>query len=52
MEKTIEPVDEIYDRVTIIRNAWDEMVQRELKNATPVQQSDPSSEVGTLDLSG
>ena len=52
MEKTIEPIDEIYDRVTIIRNAWDEMVQRELKNATPVQQPDPSSEVGTLDLSG
>ena len=52
MEKTIEPIDEIYDRVTIIRNAWDEMVQRELKNETPVQQPDPSSEVGTLDLSG
>ena len=52
MEKEQSPIDEIYDRVTIIRNAWDEMVQREIKGVAAEQQSEPSGEVGTLDLTG
>ena len=52
MEKTQAPIDEIYDRVTVIRNAWDEMVQREIKGVAAEQQPEPSGEVGTLDLSG
>jgi len=52
MEKEQSPIDEIYDRVTIIRNAWDEMVQREIKGVAAEQQSELSGEVGTLDLTG
>ncbi len=52
MEKIQEPIDEIYDRVMVIRNAWDEMVQREIKGVAAQQQPEPSGEVGTLDLSG
>ena len=52
MEKTLKPIDDIFDRVMVIRNAWDEMVQREIKGVSAEQQPEPSSEVGTLDLSG
>ena len=52
MEKTQEPIDEIYDRVMVIRNAWDEMVQREIKGVAAEKQPESSGEVGTLDLSG
>ena len=52
MEKNQEPIDEIYDRVIIIRDAWDEMVQREIKDSAAAKQLEPSGEVGTLDLSG
>ena len=52
MEKTQAPIDEIYDRMTVIRDAWDEMVQREIKGAVSAQQPEPSGEVGTLDLTG
>ena len=52
MEKTQAPIDEIYDRVTVIRNAWDEMVQREIKGVAAEQQPKPTGEVGTLDLFG
>ena len=52
MEKSQAPIDEIYDRVTVIRNAWDEMVQREIKGLASAQQPEPSGEVGALDLSG
>ena len=52
MEKIQEPIDEIYDRVMVVRNAWDEMVQREIKGVAAEQQPEPSGEVGTLDLSG
>ena len=44
--------DEIHDRVTVIRNAWEEMVQREIKEVSAEQQPKSSGEVGTLDLSG
>ena len=52
MEKNQEPIDEIYDRVIIIRDAWGEMVQREIKDSAAAKQLEPSGEVGTLDLSG
>ena len=52
MEKIQEPIDEIYDRVMVVRNAWDEMVQREIKGVAAEKQPESSGEVGTLDLSG
>ncbi|MDP7051699.1 MAG: flagellar export chaperone FliS [Verrucomicrobiota bacterium] len=52
MEKDQAPIDEIYDRVTVIRNAWDEMVKREIKGAVAEQQPESSGVVGNLDLSG
>ena len=52
MEKDQAPIDEIYDRVTVIRNAWEEMVQREIKEVSAEQQPKSLGEVGTLDLSG
>ena len=52
MGKKLEPVNEIYDRVTDIRNAWDEMVQREMKSASGSQPTAPPGVAGSLDLSG
>ncbi len=52
MEKKQEPVNEIFDRVTDIRNAWDEMVQREMKSGFDSQQAASPGGGGSLDLSG
>ena len=52
MDKTTEPIDEVMERVKTIRDAWDEMTRRELKNVTAPAEGGATSEVGTLDVSG
>ncbi len=54
MDKKPEPIDEVIERVKTIRDAWDEMTRRELKNVNAPAEAEGGapSEVGTLDVSG
>ena len=52
MDKKPEPIDEVIERVKTIRDAWDEMTRRELKNVNAPAEGGATSEVGTLDVSG
>ena len=52
MDKKPEPIDEVMERVKTIRDAWDEMTRRELKNVNAPAEGGATSEVGTLDVSG
>ena len=52
MDKTSEPIDEVLQRVKTIRDAWDEMTRRELKNINTPAGDDGPAEVGKLDVSG
>ncbi|MBO60695.1 MAG: flagellar export chaperone FliS [Verrucomicrobiales bacterium] len=52
MDKKPDPIDEVIGRVQTIRDAWEEMVRRELKNVSSKEEGGESTEVGTLDISG
>ena len=52
MDKNPEPIDEVMERVKTIRDAWDEMTRREMKNVSTPSGGGASAEVGTLDVSG
>lgn len=52
MDKKPEPIDEVMERVKTIRDAWDEMTRREMKNVSTPSGGGASAEVGTLDVSG